>query len=58
MAFARRFAAIAAVLTLCAGSFLELADKPPMSASGILDVTGVSRMVDKDREVLTITDRE
>jgi len=44
-------------LDLQNGSFLELASKPAVPDAGSLDVTGVSRVVDKEREVLTITDR-
>jgi len=44
-------------LDLQNGSFLELAAKPSTSATGVIDVTGVSRVVEKDREVLTITDQ-
>ena len=42
-------------LDLNNGSFLELAGRPAAS-TGALDVRGISRVVDKDREVLTITD--
>jgi len=42
-------------LDLQNGSFLELAARPPVPAAGAVDVTGVSRVVDKAREVLTIT---
>jgi copper chaperone CopZ len=45
-------------LDLQNGSFLELAAKPRTSTTGVLDVTGVSRAVGKDREVLTITDEK
>ena len=45
-------------LDLQNGSFLELAAKPAVSASGIVNVTGVSRVMDKDRVVLTIADRK
>jgi copper chaperone CopZ len=45
-------------LDLQNGTFLELAAKPSASATGIVDVTGVSRVVDKEREVLTITERK
>lgn len=45
-------------LDLQNGSFLELASRPSISAGGIVEMTGVSRVVDKDREVLTITDRK
>ena len=44
-------------LDLQNGSFLELAAKPSSPATGVVDVTGVSRVVEKDREVLTITDQ-
>ena len=44
-------------LDLQNGSFLELAAKP-MTAGGVVDVTGVSRVVDKDREVVTVADRK
>jgi copper chaperone CopZ len=44
-------------LDLNNGSFLELAGRPEAS-TGVLDVTGISRVVDKDREVLTITNRK
>ncbi len=43
-------------LDLKNGSFLELAVKPAVSSTGPIDVTGLSRVVDKDREVLTITE--
>jgi copper chaperone CopZ len=36
------------------GSVLELASSPTTTAGGVIDVTGVSRVVDKDREVLTV----
>jgi copper chaperone CopZ len=45
-------------LDLQNGSFLELAARPSASASGTVDVTGVSRVVDRVREVLTITERK
>ena len=45
-------------LDLQNGSFLELAAKPSVSANGVIDVTGVSRVVDKQREVLTLSDRK
>ena len=45
-------------LDLQNGSFLELATKPLVPASGIVDVAGVSRVVEKEREVLTIADRK
>lgn len=44
-------------LDLQNGSFLELAAKPSESAASVVDVSGVSRVVDKDREVLTIAER-
>ena len=44
-------------LDLQNGSFLELAAKPDLLSAGPIDVTGVSRAVDKEREVLTITPR-
>jgi len=43
-------------LDLQNGSFLELAIKPSTLPAGVVDVSGVSRVVDKEREVLTITD--
>lgn len=42
-------------LDLQNGSFLELAARPASSEAGAVDVAGVSRIVGKDREVLTIT---
>jgi Heavy-metal-associated domain len=45
-------------LDLQNGSFLELAAKPSALAPGAVDVTGVSRVVYKEREMLTITDRQ
>jgi copper chaperone CopZ len=45
------------MLDLQNGSFLELAAKPATSSSDVVDVVGVSRVVDKEREVLTITRR-
>jgi len=45
-------------LDLQNGSFLELSTKPTGSTTETVDLTGVSRVVDKEREVLTITDRE
>ncbi len=42
-------------LDLQNGSFLELAGKPPASTAGVVDVTGVSRVIAKEQEVLTIT---
>jgi copper chaperone CopZ len=44
-------------LDLQNGSFLELLAAPRAEATGVIEVTGVSRVVDKDREVLTIDDR-
>jgi copper chaperone CopZ len=40
------------------GSFLELAAKPAVSAAEAVDVTGVSRVVDKERELLTISGQQ
>ena len=45
-------------LDLQNGSFLELAAKPTAPASQIVHVTGVSRVVEKDREVMTISERK
>jgi copper chaperone CopZ len=45
-------------LDLQNGSYLELSTKPAQSTTGVADVTGISRVVDKDREVLTITERK
>jgi copper chaperone CopZ len=45
-------------LDLQNGSLLELAAKVSVQAAEVVEVTGVSRIVDKDREVLTITDRK
>jgi copper chaperone CopZ len=45
-------------LDLQNGSFLELAAGPTTPAGGVVDVTGVSRVVDKEREVLTMTSRK
>ena len=45
-------------LDLQNGSLLELATKPAISSAGLVDVTGVSRVVDKDREVLTVTSQK
>ncbi len=45
-------------LDLRNGSFLELAAKPSVSSAESIDVAGVSRVVEKEREVLTLTDRE
>jgi len=44
-------------LDLQNGSFLELAAGPSAPPTGVVDVTGVSRVVEKEREVLTISDR-
>ena len=44
-------------LDLQNGSFLELAAKPQTPSAGVIDVAGVSRAVDKEREVLTIGGR-
>jgi hypothetical protein len=43
------------ILDLQNGSFLDLAAKPAVASGGPIDVTGVSRVGDKDREVLTVT---
>jgi len=45
-------------LDLQNGSFLELAAKPSVSSAAPIDVAGVSRVVEKEREVLTLTDRK
>ena len=45
-------------LDLQNGSFLELAAKPSLPPAGSINVTGISRVVDKEREVLTLTDRK
>jgi len=42
-------------LDLQNGSFLELAARPARSVTGVVDVAGVSRTMEKDRETLTIT---
>jgi copper chaperone CopZ len=42
-------------LDLQNGSYLELAARPARSATGVVDVAGVSRTIEKDRETLTIT---
>ena len=44
-------------LDLQNGSFLELAARPTAPADGVVDVTGVSRVVGREREVLTIAPR-
>jgi len=44
-------------LDLQNGSFLELAVEPVAVSPGVIDVAGVSRAVDKEREVLTIGGR-
>jgi copper chaperone CopZ len=36
------------------GTFLELAVRPSGVSTDIVDIKGVSRVIDKDREVLTI----
>jgi copper chaperone CopZ len=41
-------------LDLQNGSYLELASKPASAAAGSVEVSGVSRVIDKDNEVLTI----
>ena len=46
-----------ATLDLQNGSFLELAASPVASARSV-DVAGVSRVVDREREILTITTRK
>ena len=43
-------------LDLKNGTFLELSAKPPTARVDAVDVTGVSRVVEKDREVLSLTD--
>jgi hypothetical protein len=45
-------------LDLQNGSFLELAAKPSWPPAASIDVAGVSRVVDKERELLTLTDRK
>jgi copper chaperone CopZ len=45
-------------LDLQNGSFLELAASPTVPGTEVVDVTGVSRVVDKDREVLTIAEEK
>jgi hypothetical protein len=45
-------------LDLQNGSFLVVAAVPAAPLTGIADVTGVSRAIAKDREVLTITTRQ
>ncbi len=45
-------------LDLQNGTFLELAARPPGAATGAIDVTGVSRAIDKTHDVLTITPRK
>jgi len=42
-------------LDLQNGTFLELSSKPPAVRAEAIDVTGVSRVVEKDREVLSLT---
>ncbi len=42
-------------LDLQNGTFLELSAKPPAVRVDAVDVTGVSRVVEKDREVLSLT---
>lgn len=46
-----------ATLDLQNGSFLELSANP-LASAGTVDVTGVSRVVDKEREILTVTPRK
>jgi copper chaperone CopZ len=45
-------------LDLQNGSFLELSASPSPQPAGTVDVTGVSRAADKEREILTISDRK
>ena len=45
-------------LDLQNGSFLELEFRPPGLTPDVAEVRGVSRAVDKEREVLTIRDRK
>jgi copper chaperone CopZ len=45
-------------LDLQNGSVLELAANPSASPTGVIDVTGVSRVAEKEREILTLTDRK
>jgi copper chaperone CopZ len=42
-------------LDLQNGSYLELAARPARSVPGVVDVAGVSRTIEKDREALMIT---
>jgi copper chaperone CopZ len=42
-------------LDLQNGSYVELAARPAGSVTGVVDVAGVSRTIEKDREILTIT---
>jgi len=44
-------------LDLQNGSFLELAASPSRPPTSVVDVIGVSRVVGKEREVLTISNR-
>jgi len=44
------------LLIIANNGFLELATKPATFPTGVADVTGVSRVVGKEREVLTISD--
>lgn len=41
-------------LDLQNGSYLEIASKPAPMPAGVTEVTGVSRLMDKEREVLTV----
>ena len=45
-------------LDLQNGTYLELSAKPSLFATGVVDLTGISRAVDKKQEVLTITGRK
>lgn len=45
-------------LDLQNGTFLELTAKPTPPSASVVDVTGVSRVVGKEREVLTIDERK
>ena len=45
------------MLDLQNGAFLELAAKPSVPITGVVVLTGVSRVVEKDREVLTVVQR-
>ena len=43
-------------LDLQNGSFLELAARPSVAPAASIDVIGISRLVDKEREVLILAD--